>query len=327
MKKSILMLTAMVTMLMIGCKEDPYVDAPGDNSHNVDTVPAVAKPKPTPDPAGADVPAGCLDVYQAREICQKLGAGGTTDEKYYVKGWIHKLDGKNADGINQYGNATFYISATNDGTTDNTDFEAFQVMGKDGAKLTSVDQVAVGDFVVIYGQLTNYNDKTYETVGKGSAYIYYSNNPNFGQGGGGGGTVDPTKITPDPAGADVPKGCLTVYEAREKCAALASGGVTDEEYYVKGWVHKLDSKNADGIKNYGNATFYISATNDGTTNSADFEAFQVYGKNKAKLTSVDQVAVGDFVVIRGKLTNYNGKVYETVGKGQAYIYYSNNPKF
>ena len=124
-----------------------------------------------------EVPAGCLTVYEARNICSQLASGAKTSDKKYVKGWISKLDNKNADGIKNYGNATFYMTATNDGSTDAFDFEAFQVYGIGGKKFTSVDQVAVGDFVVVYGQLTNYNG-TYETVGKGASYVYSSSNPN-----------------------------------------------------------------------------------------------------------------------------------------------------
>jgi hypothetical protein len=37
--------------------------------------------------------------------------------------------------------------------------------------------VAVGDFVVVYGELTNYMGNTYETVGKGAAHVWKSTNP------------------------------------------------------------------------------------------------------------------------------------------------------
>ena len=269
------------------------------------------------DPEGIEIPEGCLNVYQARHLCAELESGSSTKEKHYVKGWVYKLDAKNEDGINNYGNATFYICATKDGSTKTFDFEAFQVYAKDGKKFYSVDQVKEGDFVVIYGKLTNYNG-TYETVGKGAAYVYASTNPEFDP------KEDPTKITPDPEGVTIPEGCLTVYEARAICSQLASGKKTSDKKYVKGWIHKLDSKNADGIKNYGNATFYIAATNDGKTVPFDFEAFQVYGPGGKKFTDENQVAVGDFVILYGQLTNYNG-TYETVGKGAAYVYYTTNP--
>ena len=318
MKKNIyLFVTALVAMTLVSCNEKSSFPNPGDIT--LDSIPAVVLPDPTPDPEGADVPEGAITVYEAREICKKLADGAVTAEKYYVKGWVSSLDAKNADGIASYGNSTFYIAATNDGQTDKYTFEAYQVYAKDGKKFVSVDQVQVGDFVVIYGKLTNFKG-TFETEGKGAAYVYSSTNPNFDP------KEDPSKITPDPEGADVPEGTLNVYEARHLCDSIGSGKTTTQEYYVKGWVCRLDSKHESGVQQYGNGTFYIAATNDGTTSGFSFEAYQVYGKNKQKLTSADQVAVGDFVVLCGKLTNYNGTA-ETVGQGKSYIYYSTNPKW
>ena len=131
----------------------------------------------TPDPAGVEVPAGTLNVYEAREICSQLASGASTSEKYYVKGWVNRLHNNNSSSISGYGNALFYITPTNDGTS-TEEFYAFQVYGKDGQKITDPKTVQVGDFVVLYGALTNYNG-TYETVGKGAAYIYSSSNPLF----------------------------------------------------------------------------------------------------------------------------------------------------
>ena len=321
MKKILFVLTALVTLAFVSCTENPYLPSPGDNTQVPDTLPEIAHPDPTPDPEGVDVPDSCLTVYEARKICAKLTSGAVTDKKYYVKGWVCQLDEKHASGIESFGNGTFYITPTNDGTTASVDFEAYQVYGKGGKKLTSADQVEVGDFVVIYGKLTNYNG-TYETVGKGAAYIYSSTNEKFNAAY----EEDDTKITPDPEGADVPEGTLTVYQARHICDSIGSGKTTTEKYYVKGWVSKLHNNHATGVTNYGNGTFYITPTNDGTTSSIDFEAYQVYGKNGEKLTSADQVAVGDFVVLYGQLTNYNGTA-ETKGQGAAYIYYSTNPKW
>ena len=319
MKKSFLLLSALVAMVMFSCKENPYIAGPGTDDPGIpDTIPQVKDPEPSPDPAGVVIPEGCLNVYQACDTCAKLASGASTTEKYYVKGWISELDAKNTDGILSYGNATFYMKATSNGRGSRA-FEAYQVYGKDGKKLTSVNQVAVGDFVIIYGQLMNFNG-TAETVSKGAAYIYYSTNEYFDP------KEDPTKITPDPEGADVPAGTLNVYEARHISDSIGSGKTTTEEYYIKGWVRRLDSKHESGVQQFGNGTFYIAATNDGTTDSFTFEAYQVYGKDKQKLTSADQVEVGDFVVIRGKITNYGGTA-ETPGKGAAYIYYSTNPKW
>lgn len=181
MRKSLFVVIALVVVAMFGCKEKPYIQGPGESNPQIpDTIPTAVGPMPTPDPEGADVPAGCLDVYQALSICKKLKADETTEDKLYVKGWIYELDSKyHENGMSGYGNATFYIAPTNDGSANQFSIEAYQVNGRNGQRFTSLEQVKVGDFVVIYGQFTNYNNKVYETVGRGAAYVYYSNNPNF----------------------------------------------------------------------------------------------------------------------------------------------------
>ena len=318
MKKYLFMMLAVIAMVLISCEETPYLNAPGDTTYVPDSVPTLVLPDPV-DPIGFDLPEGCLNVYEACYISDTLGKGNTSKEKYYIKGWVRKFDGKHQSGIEQYGNGTFYIAATNDGRADSKMFEAYQVMAKDGKKFVSLDQVALGDFVVIYGQITNFNG-TAETPSKGAAYVYASTNDNFDP------KIDPTKITPDPEGADVPEGTLNVYEALSLCDSIGSGKTTTEQYYVKGWVRKFDSKHESGMQQYGNGTFFIAATNDGTTDAFTFEAYQVFGKDGNKFSDLNQVAIGDFVVIKGKLTNYNGTA-ETVGKGAAFVYYSNNPNW
>lgn len=136
---------------------------------------------------------------------------------------------------------------------------------------------------------------------------------------------DTTIVTPaDTTGWNIPAEAITVAQAREIASALASGTNSGTKYYVMGYVKKLHSKHADGVANYGNAQFYMEDVKDANS-SDDFLAFQVYGLNGEKITDPEAVAVGDFVVIYGELTNYNG-TYETVGKGAAYIWKSSNPK-
>lgn len=311
--KSLLVLTAAVALFFTACEEPPYINGPGNNAFNYDSIPVIVDPDPLPDPEGANVPEGCLNVYEACNLCKKLASGEISKEKYYIKGWVCELDSKNADGINTYGNATFYMTANNQEPYKIT-FEAYQVYGKDGKKFSDVNQVAVGDFVVIYGPVTNYNG-TYETNGKGTAYVYYSTNEFFDP------KEDPTKITPDPQGANVPQGCLNVYEAREICAGLAEGTQTPATYHVKGWIKKVVTSEADVTK-YHNATFYITPTNDGSTANIDFEAYRIKSINGANFTSLNEFQVGDFVVIECKLKNYKG-TYET--GDNAKLYYSTNP--
>ena len=148
-------------------------------------------------------------------------------------------------------------------------------------------------------------------------------------GGDGGGTVvpptDETLVIPEAAKAwNIPAEAIDVLKAREICAGLASDATTGTKYYVMGYVKKIHSKHADGVANYGNAQFYMENVKGGNSDN-DFMAYQVYGLNGQKITDANAVAVGDFVVVYGELTNYMGNTYETVGKGAAYIWNSTNP--
>ena len=138
-----------------------------------------------------NIPAEAIDVLQAREICAGLANNEKSGTKYYVMGYVKELHSKyHASGMEGYGNATFYMENVK-GANSADDFLAFQVMGKNGEKFTDMDAVAVGDFVVVYGELTNYNG-TYETTNKGSAYIWNSTNAAFA-----GGETPETPDTPD----------------------------------------------------------------------------------------------------------------------------------
>ena len=278
---------------------------------------------------GWNIPAGAIDVLQARAICAGLASGATSGTKYYVMGYVKKLHKNHESGVTGYGNATFYMENVN-GANSEDDFLAFQVYGLNGEKITDPNAVAVGDFVVVYGELTNYMGDTYETVGKGAAYIWNSTNPLLGS------TTPPTPPTPpvnpdettieipaEAQGWNIPAEAIDVLQARAICAGLASDATSGTKYYVMGYVKKLHNNHASGVSGFGNATFYMENVN-GANSEEDFLAFQVYGLNGEKITDPNVVAEGDFVVVYGELTNYKGNTYETVGKGAAYIWNSTN---
>lgn len=103
------------------------------------------------------------------------GAKAAIDAKFtgnaFVKGKISKVANNGYFGA-QYGNATFFIS--DDGAVGDNDFEAYRVLYLGNKKWVEGDtQIAVGDDVILHGQLTKYNT-TYETV-SGKAYIYSLN--------------------------------------------------------------------------------------------------------------------------------------------------------
>lgn len=149
------------------------------------------------------------------------------------------------------------------------------------------------------------------------------NNPPVGPNGPGsgnnGGDTTSTVVgqAPDTASWNIPAGALTVAQAREICAGLTTGDSTStEEYYVMGWVKKVKEVSTQ----YGNATFYIEDVK-GANSQDDFEAYRVKGPNNEKLASDGAVAVGDFVVLYGKIKNFKG-TFETASG--AYIWKSTN---
>lgn len=101
-------------------------------------------------------------------------------------------------------------------------------------------------------------------------------------------------------------------------SALDSNETSSEEIYIKGIIASITEEFSSS---YGNATFYIS--DDGSTTTT-FLCYRVYYLGNAKWTSSDtQIAVGDEVVICGKVINYYGNTPET-SSGNAYIYSLNS---
>lgn len=306
-----------IAMVATSCKESRI--NPGDNGYNQDTI-HVAPPMPDPTAAKAildSLPDSLvLTVQQARDTCTAMGPGGTTATEYYVKGWVCALDAKNAEAIEKYGNAVFYMGVSYLSQVKHS-FEAYQVYGKDKKKIVDPEAVKVGDFVIVKSKLTNYNG-TPETPGQGAGTIIYSTNERCNP------IMDTTKITPDPAGVDVPAGTLSVYQAIKIGEELGSGKTSNETYYIKGWVFKAEATTESDIQQYGNRICYIAPTNDGTTNAFQFEGYRVKGANNAKFTNANQLEVGDFVVIKSKIQNYNGTI-ETANGG--FVYSSSNANF
>ena len=168
----IICLAAIIGLAACEIKEPPF--GPSDRPDQ----PVVPIPvEPLTDTIGWNVPVEAITVAQAREICAGLESQKTTGTKYYVMGFVKKIHDKHASGIADFGNAQFYMEDVK-GQNSNQDFMAYQVYGPNGAQITDPNAVAIGDFVVIYGELTNYNG-TYETVGKGAAYIWKSTNSYF----------------------------------------------------------------------------------------------------------------------------------------------------
>ena len=108
----------------------------------------------------------------------------------------------------------------------------------------------------------------------------------------------------------------TAADAIKVTSALAAGAKSDKDYYIKG---KISSIRFTFSAQYGTATFNISEKGD-TIDANQFLCYAVYYlENKPWAEGNTQVAVGDDVIICGKVINYKGTTPETSSK-EAYVY-------
>ncbi len=304
MKKYFILSTFALALLFVGCKETPYIDAPGTNNESIpDTLPTAKDPTPTPDPEGFIVPEGTINVYEAIEIAKKLHGSEVSAEKYFIKGYVTGFNrsDKFSEDFPKYGNDFVYISATapDAEVQSKKQFYAYRLLGKFGAKLPDLDCVKEGDFIVISCYLTNYGG-VYES--SGACFAYLSNNAHFNE------------VFPAFPGCPDPKeGEISVTEAERVALTLASKATSEETYKVRGVVTSVDVVDPS----YGNATFNIS---DGLSYAT---CYRLKGKGNSKFTNANQVAVGDTVLVNAKIQNYNGTCEPT----QGYVEESTNPNF
>lgn len=301
MKKYFIIPALVAAFTMFSCKERAYIDAPGDNSHNQDSLPQMADPDPTPDPSGVEIPAGTLNVNEAVKIAKKLASGAVTEDRYFIKGWVvgfNRSDKFDTD-FPKYGNDFVYIKARQDGQGEKQ-FYAYRVLSKFGAKLPDLECVKEGDFIVISCYMTNYSG-IYES--NGLCHIYSSNNEHFNE-------MFPWQFPgcPEPG-----EGEISVTGAEKVSAKLESKATSAETYKIRGVVTSIDTVDPS----YGNATFNIS---DG---SGVATCYRLKGKNNGKFTNANQVQVGDTVLVNAKIQNYNGTCEPT----QGYVEESTNPNF
>lgn len=92
-------------------------------------------------------------AYTVAKALELINAGEGLDAKVYVKGQITSIKEVSAS----FGNATYDIS---DDATAANKLTVFRGYFYDNKHFTSNDQIKVGDVVVVYGKLVNYNNNT-----------------------------------------------------------------------------------------------------------------------------------------------------------------------
>lgn len=123
----------------------------------------------TPSGQTTDISNSPETAYSIADAIKLIDAGEGLTTKVYTKGYIV---GTPSVDTGSYGNATYMISdVKGDETTTITVYRGYYL---DGEKFTSEDQIAAGDEVVVYGNLTYYASKSLYEINSGN-YIYSIN--------------------------------------------------------------------------------------------------------------------------------------------------------
>lgn len=101
-------------------------------------------------------------AYTVAKAIELITAGKGLDDMVYVVGYIHKIK----EVSTQYGNATFFIS--DDLQDTQNDITVYRAKYLNNEKFSAEDQIKVGDKVIMYGKLVDYNGTKEITNG----YVY-----------------------------------------------------------------------------------------------------------------------------------------------------------
>ena len=124
-------------------------------------------------------------VAEALAATNALDPKGETADKVYIRGKISEITSVDTG---DFGNATYYIS---DDGSKTGQFQVFRGYYLGGAKFTAADQIKVGDNVIVYGKLKNYQNSDNSLTPEVTSSQLYSLNGQVadsgsGQGGQGG---------------------------------------------------------------------------------------------------------------------------------------------
>lgn len=141
--------TGEITLVMAG-KANITAEFEGNDEYEAAKVSYELTVKDVPSVDLKNTPETAYTVAKALEL---INAGEGLDAKVYVKGQITSIKEVSAS----FGNATYDIS---DDATAANKLTVYRGYFYDNKHFTSNDQIKVGDVVVVYGKLVNYNNNT-----------------------------------------------------------------------------------------------------------------------------------------------------------------------
>lgn len=285
MKKTIksLLAIAVAAFAFTACSDVPQPE--GYNNNTGDVVPF--------EHTGSGTKADPYTSTDAINYAKSLGGKESTNF-VFIKGKVSRIE-TTFTASGSYGNGVFYIS--DDGTADaNKEFYVYRALYLGNQKFASSDiDIKVGDDVVVYGRIVNYNSKTPETV-SGTAFLYSLNGVDRG------GADDDPGVVIDPQGTGTEADPFNVAAAIKKCEEVGETASTDK-YYIKGIA------NADfTVTNYGNVE--VDIIDEGAT-SKTFKVYRCKGNNNQSIPSGYQVHKGDVIIVYGPVVNFKGNTPET----------------
>lgn len=235
------------------------------------------------------------DPFNVAAAVKYIDEGGDAATKKYVKGKVVSVDAGSYD--SNYGSLKYYIS--DDGTTKNQ-FRVYNgYAGPNRTKFSGEDALKAGDEVVICGSLTIVNGTKEFTTGN---YVVSLNGQPIGGG--------DTPTTGEAKGTGTEADPFNSVAAQNYTAALAANQTTEQEFYIKGKIQKIDTQFA---AQYGNASVHIADD----ANSQQFYIFRTYYFGGEKWKEGDGLLKeGDEIVVCAKLVNYMGNTPETSQGGK-----------
>lgn len=235
------------------------------------------------------------DPFNVAAAVKYIDEGGDAATNKYVKGKVVSVDAGSYD--SNYGSLKYYIS--DDGTTKNQ-FRVYNgYAGPNRTKFSGEDALKAGDEVVICGSLTIVNGTKEFTTGN---YVVSLNGQPIGGG--------DTPTTGEAKGTGTEADPFNSVAAQNYTAALAANQTTEQEFYIKGKIQKIDTQFA---AQYGNASVHIADD----ANSQQFYIFRTYYFGGEQWKEGDGLLKeGDEIVVCAKLVNYMGNTPETSQGGK-----------